>query len=275
MPAAPTGTSRTVTLCPCGSSTALWLGVDLRRGDRAHVGDRQLQRLAEVGVELLERLSGRESGSTRRLPAALLGRVEARGQRQQRGVAAFAHLASRSARRPTAGAVGGAPGANRGRGRRRLPPTRTRRAFIPAVASRSRCGQLVDLGGAQLVGDAVGDEAGGALDDLLAHLEVVLLQRAAGRDQVDDAVGEADQRRQLDRALDLDRLHLASRWTRSSARRCAGTWSRSASSRGVAATRPGSCRPCARRAPCGSARSRGRAARRPCGRTARAARPCR
>ena len=70
-------------------------------------------------------------------------------------------------------------------------------------------GQLVDLGGAQLVGDPVGDEAGGALDDLLAHLEVVLLQGAAGGDQVDDAVAEADQRRQLDRALDLDHLDLA------------------------------------------------------------------
>ena len=59
------------------------------------------------------------------------------------------------------------------------------------------------------MGDAVGDEAGGALEDLLAHLEVVLFQGAAGGDQVDDAVGEADQRRQLDRALDLDHFDLA------------------------------------------------------------------
>ncbi len=59
------------------------------------------------------------------------------------------------------------------------------------------------------MGDPVGDEARRADDDLLPHLEFVLLQGAAGGDEVDDAVGEADQRRQLDRALDLDHLDLA------------------------------------------------------------------
>ncbi len=97
----------------------------------------------------------------------------------------------------------------------RARPSRRRRSHSkrrdPHRAARlpQLRGQLVDLGGAQLVGDPVGDEAGGALDDLLAHLEVVLLQGAAGGDEVDDPVAEADQRRQLDRALDLDHLDLA------------------------------------------------------------------
>src|SRR6476620_9593937 len=84
---------------------------------------------------------------------------------------------------------------------------------IRGPSSRARLpqlrGQLVDLGGAQFVGDPVGDEAGGALDDLLAHLEFVLFQGAAGGDEVDDAVGEAAQRRQLDRPLDFDHFDLA------------------------------------------------------------------
>jgi hypothetical protein len=48
-----------------------------------------------------------------------------------------------------------------------------------------------------------------ALDDLLAHLEVVLVQGATGRDQIDDPSAEPDQRRQLDRSLHLDHLDLA------------------------------------------------------------------
>ena len=69
--------------------------------------------------------------------------------------------------------------------------------------TRSICGRL------QLVRDRVGDQARGGDGDLLDHLEAVLAQRRAGRGEVDDAVDEARQRRQLDRALDLDDLDLA------------------------------------------------------------------
>src|SRR5512132_3954128 len=45
--------------------------------------------------------------------------------------------------------------------------------------------------------------------DFLANLESVLLQRPPRRHQVDDAVGEADQWRQLHRALHLDHVRVA------------------------------------------------------------------
>src|SRR5262245_32975639 len=88
-------------------------------------------------------------------------------------------------------------------------------AFIVRASSGSLRAQVldevVDLFGAELVRDAVDDQARRALGDLLADLETVLLEGAAGRDEVDDAVGEPDQRGQLDRALDLDHLGLAPR----------------------------------------------------------------
>ena len=45
-------------------------------------------------------------------------------------------------------------------------------------------------------------------DDLLAHDQVVLAQRGAGGGQIDDRLDHAGQRRELDRALDLDDLGL-------------------------------------------------------------------
>ena len=68
---------------------------------------------------------------------------------------------------------------------------------------------VVDLGGAQLVRDRVGDQARGRGEDLLAHDEAVLAQRRAGRGEVDDPLGQAGERRELDGALDLDDLDLA------------------------------------------------------------------
>src|SRR5262249_34886320 len=68
---------------------------------------------------------------------------------------------------------------------------------------------LVDRARLELVRDRVGDEARGRLGDLLAHHEAVLLQRRACRGEVDDRLDEAGQRRELDRALDLDDLGLA------------------------------------------------------------------
>src|SRR6202050_1146725 len=68
--------------------------------------------------------------------------------------------------------------------------------------------QLVDLPGLKLVGDRVCDQPGGAHDDLLADDQVVLAQGGASGGQVDDRLDHACQRRELDRALDLDDLCL-------------------------------------------------------------------
>ena len=121
--------------------------------------------------------------------------------------------------------------ADRARISRTAPP---RRGGRPVAASRRGdphrphpLHDRVDLGRLQLVRHRVGDQARGADADLLEHAQAVLGQRAAGGGQVDDAVGQAGQRRQLHRALDLDDLRLAAGVGEVRARRCAGTWSRS------------------------------------------------
>src|SRR5215213_6740757 len=85
-----------------------------------------------------------------------------------------------------------------------------------ATANRSTTERLpqprhdvVDLGRPQLVGHGIGDQARGRGEDLLAHDQAVLAQRRSGGGQVDDPLGEAGERRELDRALDLDDLRLA------------------------------------------------------------------
>src|SRR5919204_827563 len=70
---------------------------------------------------------------------------------------------------------------------------------------------LVDRRRLELVRDRVGDEPRRRRGDVLAHDEPVLAQRGARRGEVDDRLDEAGQRRQLDRALDLDDLRLAPR----------------------------------------------------------------
>src|SRR3954451_8072264 len=71
--------------------------------------------------------------------------------------------------------------------------------------------QRVDLTRPQLVRHGVGDQPRGRRRDLLAHDEPVLAQRRAGRGEVDDPLDEPGERRQLDRALDLDDLGLPAR----------------------------------------------------------------
>src|ERR1700730_9630377 len=63
----------------------------------------------------------------------------------------------------------------------------------------------------ELVRHRVCDQARRALGDLLAYYEAVLPQRAPGCRQVDDALDQPRQRRELDRALDLDDLGPATR----------------------------------------------------------------
>ena len=85
-----------------------------------------------------------------------------------------------------------------------LSPPRTRRSHRTDALQ-----QRVERPRLELVRDAIGDQPGGAVGDLLAHHEPVLAQRRAGRRQIDDPLDQSGQRRELDRALDLDDLRLA------------------------------------------------------------------
>src|SRR5690348_12236579 len=82
----------------------------------------------------------------------------------------------------------------------------------PSAVRRSHCiealQQMVDRLGLELVRDRVGDQPRGAPSDLLAYHQAVLAQRRARRGEVDDALDQSCQRRQLDRALDLDDFRL-------------------------------------------------------------------
>src|ERR1019366_7186198 len=85
---------------------------------------------------------------------------------------------------------------------------------VGSIASNTRSDciqalqQAVDRAGLQLVGDRVGDQPRRAHCDPLADPEPVLPQWRPRRREVDDALDQAGQRRQLDRALDLDDLRL-------------------------------------------------------------------
>ncbi len=196
-------------LRPGGSHDRLRLGPTCASATARMLARGQLQRVAQVAGR--DRpgpwLATSDADSQRGRRA--LGRIEARGELAGPRVVAFGHhlLVDRAQRHAEA---------RTSRATLRIAravdcasPTRIGSTLIRALASRSFAVSSSTSRRAQLVGDPVGDEARRALDDLLAHLEVVLLQGAAGGDEVDDAVGEADQRRQLDRALDLDHLDLA------------------------------------------------------------------
>src|SRR3954471_16818813 len=83
----------------------------------------------------------------------------------------------------------------------------------PAPLSRSTRTQaphhLVDLRRLELVRDRVGDQPRRRGEQLLADDEPVLAQGGPRRCQVDDRLGEARERRELHRPLDLDDLSLA------------------------------------------------------------------
>src|SRR5918994_153625 len=72
-----------------------------------------------------------------------------------------------------------------------------------------RVGQGYDLAVAQTVGAAVGDQTRRRGGDLIEHHEVVLAQRRACRSEVDDALCEADEGRQLYGTVQLYDLGLA------------------------------------------------------------------
>src|SRR5215210_6629094 len=72
-----------------------------------------------------------------------------------------------------------------------------------------RVGQGYDLAVAQAVGAAVGDQTGRRGGDLIEHNEIVLAQRRACGGEVDDALCEADEGRELDGTVQLYDLRLA------------------------------------------------------------------
>lgn len=79
-----------------------------------------------------------------------------------------------------------------------LPPRR----LIQCAAEPLEQGH--DLRAAELVEGAVGDEDAGDVADVFAHDEVVLAQGFAGFDEVDDDVGQAHERGELDGAAHVD-----------------------------------------------------------------------
>ena len=109
----------------------------------------------------------------------------------------------------TASATDSAAGTRARSARPRLTASPTRPTHPARSVARTRPSSSSISAALQLVRDRVGDQAGRGGHDLLAHDEAVLAQRRAGRRQVDDALDEARQGRELDRALDLDDLRLA------------------------------------------------------------------
>src|ERR671911_629823 len=101
-------------------------------------------------------------------------------------------------------------------GRRNTPtisagPLRRASIFLTKAfaATSHRVGQGYDLAVAQAVGAAVGDQTRRRGGDLIEHHEVVLAQRRACRCEVDDALCEADEGRQLYGTVQLYDLGLA------------------------------------------------------------------
>src|SRR5215207_2515715 len=103
----------------------------------------------------------------------------------------------------------------------RKPPGRRSSAMISS-GSLSRASSLLTTEGLlhrveecgyllvpEAVGAAVGDEAGGGVRDLIEDDQVVLAEGRPGGAEVHDALGEADERGELDGAVELDDLRLA------------------------------------------------------------------
>ena len=165
-----------------------------------------VERLAQRRVERGQRRAPATPGRPAAL-AALLGRVEARGQLQHRLVAA-ARRTSRSigttstARRASATqariAARGLARAPQSKRRRLIAPLASRSfAVSPSTSRRAACGRRGWRRSGRCTRGSPRAPRGRSLPG------------CAGGDEVDDAVAEADQRRQLDRALDLDHLDLA------------------------------------------------------------------
>ena len=183
------------------------------------------------------RARARRPGSRRRGP---------RSRRRPRPSRRAAPSARRRSRRRCC--RGGAGATLMRRARRRPAPPR-------ASASIERADRLA----LELQRRLVDDQAGRDLHDLLDLDEVVGLQRVARGDEVDDRIGQAGQRRQLHRAVELDQVDvhaLVGEVVARDAREFGGDADARALARRARRSRS---RPAPRRS-CGSARRRGRAA---------------
>ena len=275
MPAAATGTSRTVTVWPWGSSTSCGSRVDLGLGDGADVGGGQLQRLAQLRVERRQR----RSAAAPDRPAATSGGCSVASKRAvSRSTASSppsTHLAARSRSTSTRAAPTRRP--RRGsRPRSRAAPSHSkRRALIapsPPAASRSarRPRAARSLWATRL---ATKRAVHSTISSRTSRSFSSRVRPVATRSTMPSArpISGASSTEPLTSITSTWRP-VASKWR--SAIRGYLVAIRIIPRRRCGLAQPAR-RPCARRAPCGSGRSRGRAARRRPGRPARAARPCR
>ena len=169
-----------------------------------HVRDRDLQPRAHVAASSAvqrrrQLLRGRRAAALAAAEAPLVARAAPRRRPRAR------RRRSRAPRRPPTRPAARTPRAHLGRA---APAARRRTRAAHAGATDPRH-DVVDRRRLELVRDRVGDQPRGRGRDLLADHEPVLAQRRAGRGEVDDPVHEPGQRRELDRALDLDDLRLA------------------------------------------------------------------
>ena len=106
---------------------------------------------------------------------------------------------------------------------------------LAAAGGDDRAEHRVDrgeLGGALAIGGRVGDEHRLRREDVADLAQAVHDERRAGRDEVDDGLGEPEPRRDLDRARDRDDLDRDAALRRRTAGPCSGAPSRRAGRRG-------------------------------------------
>ena len=201
-PRAAPGTSRSRTVWPCSSVDRPSSSPARPRATASHVGRSRppAPRARRDRGPSQRRVQARRGRPARRTPPpkrcsySRTRRVAA--QRATSSTIAATTSATDGGRRATVART------SRGdRGGVRDRAAHAARGSAPAASSISR--RL------ELVRDRVGDQARGRGHDLLAHDEPVLAQRRAGRGEVDDPLDQPGQRRELDRALDLDDLRLA------------------------------------------------------------------
>ena len=91
---------------------------------------------------------------------------------------------------------------------RALAHSRSARRLMPPPfhGRRERVDQRLHRVALQLERAGIDDQPRADRHDVLDGDEIVRLQRVAGRHEIDDRVGEADQRRQLHRAVELDQV---------------------------------------------------------------------
>ena len=234
------------------NSSAVALGARAARASAARAcGERHLELGAPRAAS-----SGRSARCTRAAPRRR-ARAPPRGSRAVARSTASSCAASKASSARELGLEAGRGGVEAAR----LSHGRPRRSA--SIERRDRVALQLERRG-------VDDEAARDRHDLLDHAQPVGAQRVAGVDQVDDRVGEAHERRQLHRAVELDQVDVHALGGEVLARG-ADVLGRHAQARALLHRARRSRSPRAPRPPCGSARCRGRAAGRGPARRARRA----